>query len=285
MRTRTDILNCARCPAWRPSPSPLGPVQPSGIAFAGCDGVIVADTAGNRLVRMPQDCRASSAAGTLTARASAAVAEFHAPAGLCVGPGGWLFLADSGASRILVLTVPDLVRRAVWSAGLRAPVAVAADGELAVLVADPGRGQVLRFDRAGRPDAAFNDRLAPPVGPAAPRAVAVGPDGIVYIGSSDVDGVARFDRSGQPGGAAIAANSQPTALAVAGAVIYVADARSGLVTLYELPLGRELGPVGGYRGPVSALAAAPDGRVWIMSGLDGGYHLASRAAPVSSAER
>jgi phage tail-like protein len=269
-RSRDGTLELARVPAvGRPFRAPPGPVAPSGLALDDDCGLFVADTAGNRVVRVALDCLNGQVLGGRTAASSTpGVAEFDAPAGLCVGPFGWLFVADAGSGRILVFTRPELARRAVWTAGLSEPVAVAADGDRAVVVADRGLGRVLRLDPEGRPDAGFNARLAPPAGPRRPRGVAVGSDGTVYVTDDDSRGVRRFDRTGQPAGDLLAAEVRPQAIAVAGAVLYVADAGRGEVLRFALPEGRALGAVWGFQGPVAALAADADGRVWIKPGLD-----------------
>jgi phage tail-like protein len=265
---RADLdgtLRLLPLPATDPYNGSAGPVAPSGIAVDDAGDLYLTDTPGNRLIRDDRTCGTRTVAGGLTAGAPPAVAEFHDPTGVCVGPCGWLFVADTGAGRIVVHTRPGLTRRAVWVRGLRSPVAVAGDGDAALLAADPGRGQVLRLLPTGEPDEAVNARFARAPG-RSPRAVAVGPDGQVYVADDEQPGVARFTRSGEPGGGPLAPTCRPTALALAGGRLYLADRLTRRVLLVDLATGEELGPVGGFRGVAASLAAAADGRVWIRPG-------------------
>jgi phage tail-like protein len=266
-------LTLRALPATDPYDGPAMPCAPSGIAVDSIGDLYVTDTPGNRLVREDLVCGSRHVAGALTARSRSAVAEFHGPAGVCIGPCGWLFVADTQAGRIVVHARPDLTRRAVWRGGLRAPVAVAGDGDDALLVADLGLGRVLRFRPTGEPDDTVNRRLAQASG-RAPRAVAVGPDGLVYVADTDQPGVARFARSGEPAGEPLVPARRPSALALVGGVLYLADELTRQVLLVDLATGHELGAVGGFHGGVSALTASEDGRVWIKPGPGPDYVLA-----------
>jgi phage tail-like protein len=246
-----------------------GVAEPSGLALDGHCGLYVAYAPGRRLVRDALDCPHRSAVPGVPG----AGGPFEEPRGICVGPFGWLFVADAAAGRILVLSTPDLSVRDAWSSGLSQPVAVAPAGERGVYVLDAGLDRVLRFDPFGVADAAFDVRLAPI---AHPRAIAAATNGTLYVAVTG--GVERFTPAGDPAGPRLATGAQPQALAVSGDVLYVADARSGAILLVSLLDGDELGSVDGFRGPVSALAAGDDGRLYIKTGSDDHYLVAEPGA-------
>jgi phage tail-like protein len=243
---------------WLHGPADLGA---SGLALDDACGLYVADTSGNRILRIGLDC---SAELVLEGR------PLSAPCGLAVGAHGWLFVANGDCS-VLVYTTPELRLRDVWP-GFQQPIAIASRGD-SVLVVDAGKQRVLRFDAVGTPDAAFDAALTPPAAPADPRAVAIGADGTIYVGDAAAGGVWRFEWSGASAGAPLAAGTQPRALAVRGDVLYVGDATSGEVRLYALPGGELLGAVAGFDGSATALAVGDD-EVFIKPALDGVYLVA-----------
>jgi len=243
---------------WLQAPADLGT---SGLALDDACGLYVADTDDDRILRFGLDCGAELELGGPPVKA---------PRGLAVGAHEWLFVAN-GDGTVLVYATPDLRLRDVWP-GFQQPIAIATHGN-AVLVVDAGAKRVLRFDDLGAPDTAFDAAVAPPSGPADPRAVAVGSDGTIYIGDAATGSVVRFDWTGTPSGAALATGTQPSALAVRGAVLYVGDATTGQVQLYALPDGVLLGDVAGFDGAVTALAVGDD-ELFIKPELDGTYLVA-----------
>jgi phage tail-like protein len=242
-----------------PSVRPAGAVVPSGLAADRSCGLYVADTSGNRVLRVALDCHDRllfpgchpSAPGT-----------FDVPAGLAIGPFGWLYVADGGSGRILVLTTPELGIRDAWSGRLARPAGVAGDGDLGVVVLDAGASRVRRFGPDGHLDAGFDAALAAQ-GPPDPRAIAVDEAGTVYVADAARAAVFRFDRAGRPLGPPLAVGLQGCALAVAAGILYLADAATGQVILVSLPDGRRVGAVAGFSGPVAALAVTPGGTVFI----------------------
>jgi phage tail-like protein len=261
-----DVRLC-RLPSVSPPAAPAagGPSGPSGLALDDDCGLYVADTVGNRILRVDLDCAATTA-----------IPGVPGPTGLAVGAHGWLFAAVGGGC-IQIFSTPTLSRRDVWT-GFTTPIAVACHGG-SVLVVDAGTRRVTRFDWYGTPDGAFNAALAGPGGPADPRAVAVGADGAVYVADAATGSVLRFDGAGTPIGPALAPGSRATALAVDGDRLYVGGDTVGC---YALPGGELLGPVAGCTGPVTALAAGRAG-LFIKTGQDGGYLAAvpgSAYAPV-----
>lgn len=254
----------------KPSISPPADLGISGLALDDECGLYVADTAGSQILRIGLDCATQMVvpgARTVTT----GNATLKSPRGMCVGAHEWLFVAN-GDGQILTFTTPDLTLRGAWG-GLLAPTAMACHSDR-VLVVDAGAKRVLRFDAFGNPDSAFNAAMVPPSAPTDPVAVCIGGDGTIYLGDAAAGGVWRFDWSGGSGGALLAAGTQPRALAVAGSMLLVGDVVSGQVLLFALPSGTLLGGIGGFVGPVTALATERS-RIFIKTGVDGSYEVAS----------
>jgi phage tail-like protein len=245
-----------------------GSARPSGLALDRACGLYASDELDRQVTRFALDCpeRAVVSAGV-------------APAGLCVGPHGWLFVADRGGS-ILVFTTPGLSLRDQWTGALAEPVALAC-GPDAVYVLDKGQHRALRFDPFGEPDSAANARLASPDGPVDPVAIAADEAGTLYVADGAANAVLRFGPTGAAAGPPLAPSTAGQAIAVAGGRLYVADEPSGEVRIFSVLNGRALDAVAGYTGPVSALAADFSGTVYIKTGADESYLVAeSRAGRV-----
>jgi phage tail-like protein len=154
----------ARTPAARrwfdePSGSLGGLVAPSNVAVAGDTSAYLLDVARGRLRRFdpctcafePVPCFGRQAGGARELRDARAIAIDAAS----------LYVADAGAGgaggRVLVLTLPELALRVIWSLSPAPPtrpqpwrpIAIAADGRGAIWVADVANAMVHRFDRFG----------------------------------------------------------------------------------------------------------------------------------------
>ncbi|GGL04233.1 phage tail protein [Streptomyces flaveus] len=241
------------------------PAEPSGLALDSHCGLYLADAAEHRLIRIALDC-----GDRLELTAHPALGT---PAGLCIGPHGQLFVADPERGQVALLS-PELSPRALWTEGLRRPVAVAPDGELGLFVLDTEPRQLLRLGPGGEPDTAFTRRLAQ--SPADPRCIAAS-DGTLYVGDWTTRSVLRFDRTGTASSPPLAEGTVPQALAISRDRLYVADRTRGEILIVALDDGCPLGTVAGFRGPVSALAAAPDGTLHIKTGTDD-HHLTAHPA-------
>jgi phage tail-like protein len=264
-------------PPWLENPADLGA---SGLALDNSCGLYVADTTGNRILRIGLDCATELVLSEPESAAAPGVLD--RPSGLAVGANEWLYVANTGGSTVLVFSTPDLTLRDVWT-GFDQPIAVACHDGL-VLVVELGAKRVRRFDAIGAPDPTFDALVTPPAGPADPRAVAVGSDGTIYFGDAATGSVWRFDWSGNPAGPPVATGTQPRALAVRGGVLYVGDALSGHVHLYAVPNGDPIGAVGGFSGPVTALAVGQSS-LFVKAGLGSAYvtaRYASSFAPSGS---
>ncbi|MFF0739579.1 phage tail protein [Streptomyces sp. NPDC004111] len=255
-------------PSLAPGPGPFAPDAPSGLARTG-HHLYLADAPAGRLVRTDPLCPANSRTA-LTGHP-----EVGAPSGLCTGPHGLLYAAVPARGHIAVLT-RELRPVALWAEGLTRPVSLAADGERALYVLDvPPRGLPrlvrLRVPGGPRPDPEFARRSAAVARPLAlatarPRRGSA-PDGLLYVGDADTRAVHVLDRTGAPVRDPLAAGTVvPQALAVSGNLLYVADRVSGEVRVLDRTDGRPLGSLVGFRGPVAALAVAPDGTVHLKPG-------------------
>jgi phage tail-like protein len=253
----------------------------SGLALDDQCGLFVADTIGNRIVRVALDCGGSFPGFALGgasgvpgepeflivpgAQPAGSPGVLKQPRGLCFGAHGWLFAAN-GDGQVLTFSLPDLNLRGGWS-GLQSPTALACHKDQ-VLVIDSGAKRLLKYDAFGKPDTAFNSVMVPPAAPADPCTVAIGNDGSIYVGDRAGGSVWLFDWSGASAGPAIAPGTQPRALLVTDTTLFVGDATSGEILLFGLPGGRPIGAVGGFRGSVTALALAENESLFIKTGLD-----------------
>lgn len=261
-------LELLRVPAVQP-PSLAAPVEvePSGAAVDDTCALYLADAEHRRVVRVALDSGQ---------RVVLATGGFVRPAGLCIGPHGWLLVADPGRGAVLVFARPALTAGDEWSAGLTSPVALAAGGEHGVFVLDAGPpARVLRLDAAGGVDATVSAALAAAT---APAAMATAEDGALYVADANAHALLRFTAGGGSAGPSLPLDPVPPALAIAGDVVYAADPASGRVRRVDRHDGRALGSIDGFRGPVSALAAGPDGAVYVKTGADDAYVTAAPAA-------
>jgi phage tail-like protein len=259
-------LELQRVPALaEPALSRPGPTGRSGLALNAACGLYLGDARDRRLIRIALDCPERIV-----------VSASGRPAGLCVGPHGWVFVADRDRRSIRVFTA-DLEWRDEWGAFVE-PVAVAPDGDEAVYVLDLGAHHVLRFDPWGGPDPAANQRLTSSQGPEKPVAIASDEEGTLYVADRSSRAVLRFGPSGQRAGPPLAASITAEAIAVAGGRLYVADRSSGQVLIFRIEDRRSLGSVGGFAGPVSALAADKSGTVYIKTGPGADYLTAEAGA-------
>ncbi len=256
-----------------PSLSSPASVGPSGIAIDNSCGLYLADSTDHAVLRLALDCgdqlRWPGRADPLSA---------PSPAGICLGPLNRLYVACPDLGQVLVFTTPDLNLIDGWRTGLQRPTWIAADGSLAIVVSDPGAGFVVRIDPLGRVDTTFQIAFALPAGATSPASLAVDPAGVVYLACAGINGLSRFTRGGQSAGSPIATETVPQAVAIAGAVLFVADETTGQVRLYGLPDGVFIGSVAGFQGPASAIAVRSDGELYLKTGVDDSYVMGAAAA-------
>jgi sugar lactone lactonase YvrE len=177
------------------------------VAVDAAGVVYVADMSNSAIRRVDVDGTTSTLAGAVRVPGSAdgagTDARFQFPHGIAVGPGGDIFVADTGNSTIrrvtatgVVTTVAGLARHGGTTDGPGAdarfatPYAVAVGPDGTVFVADTGNHTIRTISPAGvvatLAGTAGQAGIEDGVGTAArfntPRSIAVGVDGTVYVG-------------------------------------------------------------------------------------------------------
>jgi phage tail-like protein len=187
--------------------------------------------------------------------------RFKFPRGLLVVE-NQLLVADSGNGRVVVLELASLRKRGEWTSGLQNPVGLAVDSLGRMYVLDAGNNEVRRFSVQGELDLGFK------ISPAAPMSIAVDAQNKLHV--TDADTILRFDNNGTALGGLTLPNAafKPRTLAARGARLYVADAESGYIWVYDTLTQSWLGPVQAYRGPVAAMAIDDTGALCVRPGLD-----------------
>ncbi|MDB5915759.1 MAG: putative rane protein, partial [Ramlibacter sp.] len=271
-------LVLARVPApqdGKPVVLPLpagGQRQASGIALGPCQALFVADTAHDRVLYVDGTCGAQAWLPAHTGRWPSAPGQFRTPRGLACADDA-LLVADSGNARVQRLAWPALEAHAEWPAWAE-PVALAVDSLQRVLVIDAAGSALHRVRADGAPDAMFDAAVAASGRLQRPLFVAVGPADRVLVADTARDEVVVFTAQGAfLHTLAGPAGWQPGAIAVSGDRTYVADAASGGILVFQgSDAPSVIGRVHGWHGPVTALAAAADGSLYIKPGLDAAYH-------------
>lgn len=161
--------------------------NPAAVAVAG-DTVYVADTWNGRVE-----------AFSLAGEPKAAASGLYGPRGVAVGPGGAVFVADTGNNRLMIYDASLKQGRVAGSAGagpeqFSDPVGVAAGASGAIYVADVGNRRVQILDGQGK----FVRRWSVP-GWATPGepSLAVGRDDTVYVSDPVGGSVFALTRDGR----------------------------------------------------------------------------------------
>jgi DNA-binding beta-propeller fold protein YncE len=279
---RVPSLDESLADAIPPIPGLDGPL---GIGADECGNLYVADPAGHTIVRI-DGCDGSSAPFGCFTRRGAAPGQLDSPRGVIVGPRHTLWVADSGNGRVQILDLDTgQLRGVIGGAGGDAssprapgdfaqPWDLAADRRGNVYVADPGvqgidgrwrDGRVQKFSASRVVDPGFAATLArQPRTLGAPTSVAVAlldPSSdeervlvldrqpaqiLVYRldGTFDPDATARWAQ-------AVGAGSGAISIVHNGGTLYVADAATGRVALFD-DAGRFLGTAAADAGSVVA---------------------------------
>lgn len=237
-------------------------VQAAGLALDDCQDVYLSDPAAGQVVRLDGVCNSLLVLPALDGPVGAP-GQFDQPRGLLLTKRD-LLVADAGNGRIQVLRLPSLEARAVWTAGLQTPVALAHAPSGGVYVLDAGLEVVLRLTSGGLPDGAF-----PPVPAVGAFAIAAAPDGRLFVSLPGNGRVDQFESAGAAQGSLPAGGpAQPGALALAAAeqVLYAADRADGRIWAFDLAGGSWIGPLAGYCAPAAALAAGAGGALLVLTG-------------------
>jgi DNA-binding beta-propeller fold protein YncE len=205
-------------------PAALGGTQLSGAGAVAASptATYVADTAHNRvLVYGPE--------GTLKARWGADAgsgapgtgpAQFSHPQALAVGPGGEVYVADTGNDRVQRLSAGGVLQGAFGGHGggdgrFRSPNGIGLDGAGDVYVLDGENNRVEAFDRVGRFLARWGARGAGLGQLSQPAGLAVGCEGSVYVADTNNNRIERFDPVNRQASGCLASSSWPPPLDVA----------------------------------------------------------------------
>jgi phage tail-like protein len=261
------------------------PREVSGIALGPCDAVFVADTANGRILFEDRQCASQTwlPPGPAPQGAGQAPGYFDTPRALATAADA-LLVADAGLGRVQSLAFPGL--EAHWAPALGVqPSSIAVDSAGRMLIVDAAVPRLRRFTATGEPDHSFNMTLAAQAMLAAPLFVAVGRDDGVLVSDTAANAVHCFDANGVfRHSLAGPAGWLPGALAAHAERIYVADAATGTILVFD-DSGTLHGPVHGWKGPVTALAVHALGDLFIKPGLDTLYYrLRADAAYLSAGE-
>jgi phage tail-like protein len=258
---RDGVLTLARAPA--PADGKAIAVETaypyarevSGIALGPCDAVFVSDTAGDRVLFVDGLCNGRAWLGGMSA-----------PRGLAFSA---LALLVAGEGRVQHFALPALEASLAWSAWNR-PTSIAVDSKGRVLAIDSAAKRLHRVHGNGDPDGVFDAAVAASGRMVEPLFVAVGREDRVLVSDGAANRVFVFDAQGAflfpldgPAG------WRPGALAAAGSRLYVADAATGAIFVFDEDALQ--GEIPGYRGPVTAMAASAAGDLYVKTGLDTAY--------------
>lgn len=243
----------------------------SGLAVGHCSCIYLSDTVGDRVIRIDLACdNAQTVLAGSSCRADAP-GVFKSPRGMAAVPGR-LYVADSNNKRIQVFHLPGLELIDIWEGIFDNPTCLAVDSQVRIYVLDRGQKKVLRFNRFGRPDDAYNSAMANQPDIVSPVCMAVGPDDALFISDDKSNYIFVYDQRGvflkllPPGPA------YTRAMAAYNDRIYVADGKTGNIMVFDCPSNAYIGTLPGYRGPVSAMAAGEDGTLFVKPGAGLDYY-------------
>jgi phage tail-like protein len=240
----------------------------SGLALGPCGAVFVSDTAHDRVLFIDGVCGDRAWLPAQPGATLDAPGHFDAPRGLAASR-GYLVVADSGHAALQRLAFPRLEANLSWAVpGAPTCMALDTNENLVVSVITPGRLHRIRPD--GSIDAPFAARLQQTSDLKSPFGVALLSAGHIVVSDTHADAVFVFDTNGvlvqrlqgAPGWL-------PGAVAASGDRIFVADAATGAILVFDA--GDLVGAVDGWRAPVTALAINEHGDLFIKPGLDERY--------------
>lgn len=269
----------------------LGLSGAASIGVAASGDVYVADTVGNRVVRVPACGGDGEPVGCLSQM-------LKAPRGVLVGPRGSLYVADSGNDRIVVVDLVTEQLRGIWQ-GFDEPWDLAADANGRLYVAEHAARRIVRTDLDGRPDPSFSLAHASTT-PRRPESVLT----TVYAGEEmlvvfdrvsahrlrvliyHLDGVYAEGETRRLRKVLADTAAELGPATVGGELIYIAEAATGRILSFDLG-GHFVGSAR-WQGQVSALALDEQGRLVVggagLVALEAGHSAASgsfRVGPIS----
>jgi DNA-binding beta-propeller fold protein YncE len=199
---------------------------PLAVAYAPGGALLVADAGAGRVVRLESGtCRVE-------------LEGLERPVGVAISAGR-AFAVDGPRHEVVAAGAPGTPALHFGAEVLASPVAIAADADGNLLVADALEARVVRFTADGRVLATVGGRAPEAGGLLRPKAVAAGPGGRVLVLEASQDRVAVFSADGlllaylgEPG-AGPGHFSQATGLAVAAPWLAVVEA-GGRIQIFEL---------------------------------------------------
>ena len=299
-------LTLARVPALDdvltdPLPPVPGLEGPVGVGVDACGTLYIADAA-SHTIRRVDSCDGQVTSLGCIAGPGADPGQLDTPRGVIVGPRGALYVADSGNARVQLFDLATGQLRGVWGepadpalsslpGHFVQPWDLAADRRNMVYVADPGSlgtdgkwsgGRVQRFTPDGVVDLAFSNALgAQAPAPSAPAGVVIAsltandpaadrllvldrqpPRLLAYTLAGEFDPIATA-RWAQ----VVGDTDLPTGIAHANGVLYVGDAATGRVALFD-DAGNFLGFATGTES-VAGIALDCHGRLTVHPGGGG----------------
>jgi sugar lactone lactonase YvrE len=167
-----------------------GFTAPSGTAFDAAGNLYVADSANNQIIEIPNVGGSLVPASQVTLVSNAvtfAGTALNNPNGLAVGPGGTLYIADTGNNRVVAYVlgsgaVPGST--GVRALALNSPMGIALDASGNLYVANMGAGNVLVY--SGETVTTLT-----PAGVTTPVGVAVEPSGSVLVADKSTGTIVR----------------------------------------------------------------------------------------------
>ncbi|ONH59205.1 hypothetical protein CcI49_17185 [Frankia sp. CcI49] len=198
---------------------------PSGIAVGPDGAVYIAGSGNHRIRKVDPSGKVSTVAGTGIGGFSgddgpATKVMLNYPLGVAVGPGGAVYIADSGNEQVRKVDLSGRISTIAGTDGegfsgddgpateatLNYPHGVAVSGDGAVYIADTGNDRVRKVDLSGRISTiagtgtegfSGDDGLATKAMLNTPSGIAVGPDGAVYIADTGNHWVRKVDPFGK----------------------------------------------------------------------------------------
>ncbi|HEY3228428.1 MAG TPA: NHL repeat-containing protein, partial [Roseiflexaceae bacterium] len=268
-----------------------GLTGPAGIGVDDEGRLYIADPTGHRVLRW-DPCGEIQALPCFGGEGSMP-GQLRTPRAVIVGPRDALYVADSGNHRVQVIDLHTLQLRGIWGQPepyrepapgdapnrLNEPWDLAADAAGGIYVLDHGNQRVLKFDADGRVIPAFWETLRDqkPV-LLEPIAIATmlidGQERLIVLDLGlrrvlvvDLDG--HLDDSATERWQALLIGDQaavePVALAASTEAVYVGDAASGRVLVFDRE-GHFLGLAQGYQGPLAGLSLDRRGRLLVHTG-------------------
>ena len=275
-------LTLARAPAVAPGGAPIDLPEPYDVTLVGfavseCGELVFALPDAKRIVIVDPLCGDDD-----LARACGSDAAVAGVSGLAVF-GRRLYAAAPADRGVHVFTLPALELSATWTSAAGAPLRVAVDATGRIYVLDTAAPRLARLRRDGRLDAQYASSTAAALSGGLDLCVSA--DGRASVSVAGQPDILRFESSGSAlpaiAAPADAPGFRPGALASDGRRLYVADRASGGLWMYDLDGERWLGPLPGFRAPVTGLAVDVEGHLYVRTGAGTQYvRLEARGAHV-----